>query len=159
MIILIEGVDGSGKSTLCKQLKERGYETYTIQSNVEELNEWIDLIRKYDSGTVIMDRASFISDLVYRLTDGKARRGMTLLGIATVLSSNVKIIHCQSATAFNDATERGEDNITDRVTHHLIEINYDMVMRMFSLFTDTPIMDYNWKIDDISDVIKFIERR
>lgn len=157
MIVFVEGVDGSGKSKLTEQLKEKGYKTHTVNSSSEEVKEWMELIEETD--TLVMDRGSFISDLVYRIVDGKPRRGMDLFCISAILKTPVKIIYCKTDTAFDDAIRRGEDNIVDRNVHDELCNTYDKVMRMFSLFTDVSIITYNWKTDSVSNVINFIERR
>ena len=51
MLILLEGADGSGKTTLCKQLKEFGFnvEPTVSRSETNPYEQWIKLINKGDA--------------------------------------------------------------------------------------------------------------
>lgn len=159
MIVFIEGVDGSGKTTLYNMLKECDYKTFTLNSHSTEIYDWLKLsvTSEMYNQVVITDRACFITDLVYRLVDKQPRRGMSFQEMSEVLSNNVKIIYCKTNTSYDDAMQRGEDNITNKVKHRQISKMYDMIMDIFSIFGDIPILTYNWKKDKLSDVIKFIE--
>ena len=156
MIILIEGVDGSGKSTLCKQLTLEGYILTDVPQGVHQSEEYRG--KAVSDNIYICDR-SFISDLVYRLEDGKPRRGMDIYSMVKVLSEGVKVIFCHTDTSYEDSMARGEDNITDKSRNLAINHLYNIVYRLLKIFANVPVIDYNWKTDDISDVIKFIERR
>lgn len=159
MIVFIEGPDGSGKTRLCDTLKDFGYNSVTQLSEHNELYNWlkISIISDMLKETVIVDRASFISDLVYRLVDKKPRWGMNLKDIGEVMSKNVKIVYCKTDSAFMDAMNRGEDVVTTEEHHKLITKTYDIIMDMFKIFSDVSILEYNWKTDNVSKVIKFIE--
>ena len=158
MIIFVEGADGSGKSTLVKQLSDAGYKTYRIQSDKNEIWEWLRITGE-KRGTIIFDRVSFISDLVYRLCDKKERYGMSLPEISAVMScSDIAIIYCKTDTSFDDAIERGEDLITTKEHHDKICNIYDIIIDMFKIFSDVKVMEYNWTKQCLQDVIKFIEK-
>ncbi len=160
MIVIVEGADGSGKSTLVKHLKELGYPTFSIteKSKPTEYIKWIDTcVENYDK-IAICDRASFISDLVYRIVDGKNRRGMNLSQMSQVMRHEVIIIYCKTDTAFHDAITRGEDNITNKALHQKICDTYDMIMEMFKIFSDSMVYEYNWKTQDFSNIINFIKK-
>lgn len=154
MIVLIEGVDGSGKTTLCNQLRFEGYIPINIPQDEAQYVEYV--IHANDSLVYISDR-SFLSDLVYRLEDGKERTGMDLYSMSEIFNRNVKVIFCHSPTAYLDSMKRGEDNITSKPRSDAINHLYNIVYRMLKTFTNVPVMDYNWKSDKLSDVIKFIE--
>lgn len=154
MIVLIEGVDGSGKTTLCNQLRFEGYTPLSIQQDdVQYFN-----YKRYASEkhVYICDR-SFLSDLVYRLEDGKERQGMSLGLMLDILKNGVKVIFCHSDTAYIDSMKRGENNITSKCRNDGIDNLYNILYRMLKIFTDVPVIDYNWRKDNLSDVIKFIE--
>ena len=154
MITIIEGADGSGKSTLCKQLVERGYTLITMNSS-ENLDEWLQSLILFNNVNVIVDR-SFITDVVYRLWDGKPRRGMSLNSMCTLLLQ-VKIIHCESGTEYDDSIQRGETLVTEKIHSDTIKAYYNIIMNLFDKFLDAKICKYNWHEDDINKVIKFIE--
>lgn len=156
MIILVEGTDGSGKTTLCNRLRFEGY----VPLNVVQDDEQYLKYKEYASEELIYvcDR-SFLSDLVYRLEDGKERQGMDLEHMLNILNSGVKIIFCHSDTSYIDSMRRGETNITSKCRNDAINHLYNLIYRMLKIFTDVPVMDYNWKSDELSSVIKFIEGR
>lgn len=154
MLILLEGVDGSGKTTLAKQLKERGYNVCPgLDRNLPE-QAALYAILSYSNKTVILDR-SFISEIVYRLNDDKTPN--IKLDDAISILKNCKIIHCITETSFEDSIVRGEDNITNLDDHCNILDYYLHVLDIFDRFTDTKIFDYDWHTQSVDDVIKFIE--
>lgn len=158
MIVILEGVDGSGKSTLCNTLVENGYGKIDIESGNYEFDNWADAINKHFNDVVISDR-SFITDLAYRIFDDSARRGMDLRQMCSILASDVIVIHLESGTEYDDAIKRGEDNITDIISHTRIKFIYRDVMTMLKRFAGARIMKYNWRTDNVVDIINFIERR
>lgn len=158
MIIILEGVDGSGKTSLLNTLINRGYDRIVIEAGNYEFDNWRDAKIKYKDDVAISDR-SFITDLVYRMYDGENRRGMNLAQMCGTLSNEIIIIHLQSGTEFSDAMTRGENNITDIYSHTRIKMLYKDVMTMLKNFVGVPIINYNWRTDDVADIINFIERR
>ena len=160
MLIFIEGVDGSGKSTLCKKLTDMGAKQAIIPRGSErQFDSYMDIEYEdmYAEGDIIFDRC-FITDLVYRLQDGGPADKMDLLEMCTILQfGNCKIIHCVSSTAFEDSIVRGEDNITDKNKSAEIAYLYDKIITMFEKYLNVPVMRYNWKYNNIDDVINFIK--
>lgn len=158
MIVILEGVDGSGKTTLAKQLVEHGYEQIKIEDGNYEFNNWLDAKMEYKYKIAITDR-NFISDLVYRIYDGKERRGMNLRQMCNTLSDGVIIVHLESDTEYYDSMRRGEDNILTLDANTRIKFIYKDIMRMLEIFVGVPIIKYNWRTDDVATIINFIERR
>ena len=158
MIVIIEGVDGSGKSTLVKQLADEGFQVTSIESNKEGSKEYIEwaTLNMYPDDTFVVTDRSFLTDLVYRIHDGKERKGMDLYDMSLVLDENVKVVFCETGTEFDDAMARGEDNITSRAASKDISSIYRMVREMIRLFTKSPVFIYNWRNMTVSDVIEFI---
>lgn len=158
MIVYVEGVDGSGKTTLIKQLEEEfGYEVRLIPSRRTskevENYAWKQFIGYFDNRTVICDRG-FISELVYRLSDTDDT-WLNLSDLA-ILLQKCKIIYCISKTSFTDAQERGEDNIVTFERHKDIENEYENVLRLLTRFSNIPVYQYDWHNTDIKEVVKFI---
>ena len=159
MLIILEGVDGSGKTTLCSQLEELGAIKISINRGTKnQYRQYFCSLMKYEHvcDFLVTDR-SFISDLVYRLEDGKDRDDMTLMEMCSLLEKDTKIILCETETSFEDAMLRGEDNITDKKRSENIKYLYNLVIEMFSKFQDIPVYKYNWKKQNIGDVINFIK--
>ncbi len=153
MLILLEGADGSGKTTLCKQLKEFGFnvEPTVSRSETNQYEQWIKLINK---GDAIIDR-SFITDLVYRSVDDEKAGNITLEQMCYLLKY-CKIILCDTDSAFEDSMKRGENNITDKETATKIKDAYKLILTMLGKFTKAEVFTYNWKKQKFNEVIKFI---
>ena len=68
MLILLEGVDGSGKTTLFKQLQDKGINTEKSIGRKEPFQyyKWLAISSK--RGPFVVDR-SFLTELVYRTVD------------------------------------------------------------------------------------------
>lgn len=153
MLVLLEGADGSGKTTLCKQLKEFGFNV-ADPVNRDETNlyeQWLKLINK---GDAIIDR-SFITELVYRTVDGKETGDLNLEQMCYLLKY-CKVILCETDSAFEDSIKRGEDNITDKETATKIKDAYKLILTMLGKFTKAEVFTYNWKKQKFNEVIKFI---
>lgn len=153
MLILLEGADGSGKTTLCKQLKEFGFNVAdpVDRADTNLYEQWLKLINK---GDAIIDR-SFITELVYRTVDGKETGDLNLEQMCYLLKY-CKVILCETDSAFEDSIKRGEDNITDKETATKIKDAYKLILTMLSKFTKAEVFTYNWKKQKFNEVIKFI---
>lgn len=158
MLILVEGADGSGKTTLCNVFKTRGYNVIepVPRQAINQYGRWLKLALKsiYKGETYIFDR-SFISEIVYRRFDNKPCN--ILLSEATDLLKYCKIVYCETKTQFDDAMRRGEANITDRRDAEKIRSIYENVLSFFKQFERVPILQYNWRVDDIISVVNFIK--
>lgn len=154
MLVILEGVDGSGKTTLCNQLKEKGF---TVELPIDRLEQfpyskWFQLSQKRD--ITIVDR-SFITELVYRTIDGKPVGKMTLKEMCDVLRF-CKVILCETDSAFEDSMLRGEDNITNEKISKQIQRTYQIITTMLSKFTSVKTFTYDWKHQTVDEVINFI---
>ena len=160
MLIILEGGDGSGKTTLCKQLVEAGAIANKIEYGCEDyFSKYNDLVM--DEHYNIVDR-SFITDLVYRLNDNKERDVADLVGMALILDGTQPypiIIHCETETSFEDGMKRGEDNITNKEDAECIKVIYNLICKMIKKFTPTKVFKYNWKVNNVNDVIRFINSK
>lgn len=154
VLILLEGVDGSGKTTLCNQLKEKGIPVVPPVNRLckHPYYEWIKL--GAENQVSIVDR-SFITELVYRIVDGKNAGTMRLDDMCKILSF-CKIVLCETDTSFEDSMARGEDNVTDKEQAEQIRYIYDIITKMFLKFLKVPVYKYNWKHQTVDDVLKFI---
>lgn len=154
MIILIEGPDGSGKSTLIKQLRAKGFvECNEIPRNWPfQYYFYRDFFEKivddYDEN-VIIDR-SFISEMVYRIVKKDRAANITLGEINRLLTAYpVKVIYCKTDSAFKDAMARGENYITTSEEHEYLTCVYDIIIDLIRQFANVEVINYNWKTDNI----------
>ena len=154
MLILLEGVDGSGKTTLFKQLQDKGINTEKSIGRKEPFQyyKWLAISNK--RGPFVVDR-SFLTELVYRTVDDVPAMKMSLEEMLSVLK-NCKIVLCDTESAYEDSMRRGEDNITNIQKSEKIKQTYRTLMSMLSKFTNVKIFTYDWKHQNVDDVIKFI---
>lgn len=165
MIVWVEGVDGSGKSELVKKLRETyGYGLAPIPTHrphptdaqaEAERQKWCEWFSKYhDNYKPLIAERGHISEIIYRINDGDK----TYLN-ADMLAEHMqgtKIILCKTETAFEDAMKRGEDSINTLGIHSKIQNDYDVIVAMLCKFFGCDCMNYDWRKQDISEVIKFI---
>ena len=156
MLIIIEGADGTGKTTLVEKLKSEGYVSVCIPKNTFCIyNVYKQLIYNSTATNFVIDR-SFITDIVYRLVlDGQP--SFNLNEIVCLLSGDMKIIYCTNDNSFNYAKERGENLICKRETHDKICKVYEYVMKFISIFADKKILKYDFEKTNFEDVLRFIK--
>lgn len=156
MLVIIEGADGTGKTTLVEKLKSEGYVSVCIPKNTFCIySVYKQLIYNSTATNFVIDR-SFITDIVYRLVlDGQP--SFNLYEISCLLSENMKIIYCTNDNSFNYAKERGENLICKRETHDKICKVYEYVMKFISIFADKKILKYDFEKTNFEDVLRFIK--
>ena len=156
MLVIIEGADGSGKTTLVEKLRSEGYVSVCIPKNTACIyGVYKQLIYNSTATNFVIDR-SFITDIVYRLVlDGQP--SFNLYEISCLLSENMKIIYCTNDNSFNYAKERGENLICKREPHDKICKVYEYVMKFISIFADKKILKYDFEKTNFEDVLRFIK--
>ena len=151
MMIFVEGVDGSGKTTLIEQLSNQ-YISLRVP-RVADFEFWQSLICRSKGLNILVDRSP-MSEYVYRQFDGEVCK-FSYDQLRHLLKQSKTII-CESDTAFKDSMNRGEDNITDVVSSNRLKYLYSVIGQ--SLVADgVDIIKYNWRFDSPDDVINFIE--
>ena len=155
MLILVEGADGSGKTTLVNQLNEY-FPTLRINMGNDHIPDFYDNLTCMGED-IVLDR-SFITDVVYRLAldDGKETDGIDIFYIEHILLNSV-VVYCKTATQFDDAKARGEDNITDLKTAQKISRYYDAVMKFINTRTSTHVIKYDWHFDTVEELVSTIK--
>ena len=156
MLILVEGADGSGKTTLVNQLNEY-FPTLRINRDHDHIPDFYDNLIDMQED-VVLDR-SFITDVVYRLAleDGKETDGLSLSQISDILKYSI-VIYCKTKTQYDDAMNRGEDNVTDLATSVKISKYYDAVMSFINTRTITPVITYDWHKDTVQEIVDSIKQ-
>ena len=149
MLIIVEGGDGSGKSTLVQKLKTFNFkiEKPAALNNRHQFEyyERLALQSIYNEENVILDR-SFISELVYRVYD-KKKPNLKLSEMFALLKY-CKIILYETGTQFQDALKRGEDNITNEEDSIQIKMLYRHYISLMEQFENVPVLRYNWQKDN-----------
>ena len=151
MIIIIEGPDGAGKTTLATQLSEQtGYpiEHRSKPENEERTKmreEYLDLVMS--GRNVILDRCWY-SEIVY----GKVMRDQAyiayddMLAFEELLANNGGgiIIHCTNGlnTLWKRCQKRGEDYITNKDT--LLKICEEYNDLMYHCEHKIPVVHYGF---------------
>lgn len=151
MIFIIEGPDGSGKTTLAEKLsKQTGYPVvHRSQPKSEE--EKLHMLRGYvdaiEAGkNIIFDRCWY-SEMAY----GPVMRDESVITYPEMYLLEEKlakhgamIIYCtdKPKTLWRRATKRGEDYITDFETFERICANFDVIMGVPHL---VPVVKYDYK--------------
>ena len=151
MIIIIEGPDGSGKTTLAEKFsKQTGYpiEHRSKPKNEEEkalmMGEYLHIAKS--SRNIILDRCWY-SEMVY----GKVMRDKSHIDFVQMYeleraldSHGAIIIYCTGpkAALWKRATSRGEDYITSRDDFNAICEEYDKIMECPHY---VPVVKYEYK--------------
>ena len=165
MVIIVEGPDGSGKSTLVKQIcKELNYEEleHIPRKYPGQYNLWnVFLSNCINSGkNYVIDRC-FISELVYRCCMNDKYPNITMSRIIDLLYNyKVLYIFCENENSFSNAVQRGETYVTDKNSHDTIVKAYDLLFAMIHKFTTCFITKYDYskqKFKHIKEIINECE--
>lgn len=151
MIIILEGPDGSGKTTLAKQLSRQTGYPYEHRSKPENEEEKAKMMIEYlqmckSRQNLIVDRCWY-SEMVY----GKVMRDQSYIDYTQMYElermlakGGAIIIYCTASKAalWMRATQRGEDYITSRDDFNAICEEYEKLM---SVPHYIPVVRYEYK--------------
>jgi thymidylate kinase len=151
MIIYIEGVDGSGKSTFAKAittyLQDQKFKVYPKAEKLMVTHPWrLDRISKVNLATkirqcaesdtiYIVDRGE-LSDIIYRTFDSdKYSALMTLKEYYELYKMHEHqhmIVHCDSVRSEQLMLLRGEDNLISIREHQKLRYLFNQIMPLFN---------------------------
>lgn len=156
MIILVEGNEGTGKTTLINELvKNHSIIAVKISKECENLYDFYDYLLN-SPHLFVLDRG-FVTDLVYRIWDkGKGQVNLHQLSNLFV-KDKVKIIFCYHRNSYENSIKRGEDVIKTQKEHNLISTLFGNVRTILHSFTEVETFDYNYEYQSVDDVINFIK--
>lgn len=158
MLVIFEGADGSGKTTLINQLLKAGVLDckVTIPRGANYQKDMYSIMKK--SPAICGADRSCISDIVYRTVDKQERDEVNLSSMIDILDSHdVKVIFCNTPKSFAYAQARGETFITDPKVHKRICQIYEDFMYMLNEYTNTRICTYDFTKDKWEDISEFIK--
>lgn len=137
MIIIIEGADGAGKTTLANTIqKQTGYmllhrtQPKTAADKERMMSEYVEVIKA--GKNCILDR-SWYSEMVYGpvMRDASIISYPQMYALERMLAKHgAIIIHCtaKESTLWDRCQVRGEDYITKRDTFHKIYEGFNELM-------------------------------
>lgn len=151
MIIIVEGPDGSGKTTLANKIaKQNGYiMLHRSQPKTEEekqnmMAEYLQVIKA--GKNVVMDRCWY-SEMVYGpiMRDASVITYPEMYELEKLLcKKGALLIYCtdKPEVLWKRCQERGEDYITDILTHTKICEGYETLMNVPHLI---PVVRYGYE--------------
>jgi len=152
MIVYIEGVDGSGKSTFAKAITEFLQEKeFDVYPNAEELmvtHPWrVDRIANKEQLSFklrscltsdkifIVDRGE-LSDIIYRTFDFDKHSALMTLDefykLYQMYSHRYIIVHCDTNQSEQLMLNRGEDNHVSITEHQKLRYLFNQIMPLFN---------------------------
>lgn len=152
MIIIIEGADGAGKTTLAQKIKDQtGYlMMHRTQPKTEEdkkrmMDEYMQVIKA--GKNCIFDR-SWYSEMVYGpvMRDESVITYLQMYELERMLAKHgALVIYCTApeATLWKRCLKRGEDYITSPDTFHAICTGFDKLM--YDVPHYIPVLTYEYK--------------
>lgn len=132
MIVILEGVDNSGKSTLAGKLAEAlGYETQGSEGPPKYKGEIEERIKRYlNRNYVIFDRHPFISNPIYDRALGRETEPISDEVSDAFASTNPLMIYCEPGKRGLDGYNPNTD--TESVDHQKgIFKNYEMLLALY----------------------------
>lgn len=155
MVILIEGNEGVGKTSLINALQEH-LTFISVKYSKHFMNPYGMFSTMAKSSDLYVVDRGFVSDMVYRAIDGECPH-TTLREIVELCERDVKIVFCYNDNAFENAIKRGETNIVSKEVHDKINEYFYFTEKLLRLFTPIETISYDWALDDVTDVVKFIK--
>lgn len=157
MFVIVEGIDGSGKTTLCDSLKMRGCSV--IRKERDDKNLSIEEIYYYliTDKIIVIDRA-ILTPWAYRIFDNtKLDADDFCFSEALKILANSKIVYCNNKNAYSWSMRRGETNIKSFDDSERLRNIYDVIVATIKLYNLSTVFEYDFEKDSVEDVIKFIQ--
>ena len=152
MFVLVEGIDGSGKSTLVNELSK--YYSIIVSKNKNNMVYLSNLTMLSDE-VYVCDR-SVLSDMAYRIFDGEEPY-CSLMQILNLVKHSI-IIYCKNKHSYKKSIERGEDNIINKKDSKKLSDIYDTIMSMFKVYgVCENILEYDYEKYELDMVRCYIE--
>lgn len=157
MLVIFEGVDGSGKTTVIKKLKEKfGWEEIIWPGKQENPTKFIKMVKKFtedhvveinDNRVYLMDRGG-VGEILYGTLENRLSSTTPIAYKPLVdLWEKCVFVYCRNDNAYDNAIRRGEDGITKKEEiHGIISSAYHEAMGY--MISDGNSIYYNYENDD-----------
>jgi hypothetical protein len=166
MILILEGVDGSGKSTLKEQIKAhyefvepipKSLPTHKTTETMCGENASALNLAIYNNENVILDRG-WMSEAIYSKVLRRAPSRFTPTHVAMfermALTAGVTVVHC------NPGAETIRQNLSARGDEHIRELSVLQELineyKKFDSLTSLNVIDYNYKRHSLSWLLEHI---
>lgn len=156
MLVIFEGVDGSGKTTVIKKLKEKfGWEEIIWPGKQKNPTKFIEMVKKFtedhaveinDNKVYLMDRGG-VGEILYGTLEN--RLGSTTPKAYKPLVDfwkNCVFVYCRNNNAYKNAITRGEDGITKKEEiHKIISSAYGEAIAYRIAPDNYIVYNYEWE--------------
>ncbi|MBR6907717.1 AAA family ATPase [bacterium] len=161
MIVIIEGLDCCGKTTLSKRFAEKYNFEYIKESYTDDNNEKVNRIkllseRLSDSKNYIYDRTTLIDDFVYDFLNKEKSVLHEYLTTILSLLSKCKIVHLTLDEEIREQrlNERGDKYITNDMIKQINENYFNFYTNISNVRSYELTGDIEQDVDQIMEVIK-----
>lgn len=160
MVIIIEGVDGVGKTTLSKKFSEKYNfeyikESYTDDCKEKEKRIQLILERVMSNKNYIYDRTTLIDDFVYSFLNIKQSSLSKYLKIIDAILSKCKIFHLTIDE--NIRKERFEKRGDQYITNDMIEKIQDEYYKFYYSLENSKVISFPLSDNLEIDIEKMME--
>lgn len=160
MVVIIEGLDGVGKTTICQAICDQEpmftyvKESYTSDNKEKENRIQLMLQRVLDSKAYLYDRTTLIDDFVYGFLNETESSLSQYIDVIVSILSHCQIYHLRldEKVRRQRFSERGDQYITEEMIDGIAE-GYS---QFYQLFDHVQMFDLTGDIDQ--DVKKLIRR-
>lgn len=161
MMIIVEGIDGSGKTTLVEYLAGRfNLQVDKSPGPVEfgRYRDWIDsTIRREKAGEKwIYDRHAFFSEQVYSIlrkeNNHRVNSSVTISQMRALINCNPTVIYCRpfEETILNGLLDREQMDGVPDYWEELLH-RYDVLMREMEQYFN--VIYYNWEVTPVEILV------
>lgn len=156
MVILLEGVDGSGKSVLYNILRDNFGYNFIKALPRDDNNQYLWWKKKIESPYVYFMDRGFVSEWVYRPVKDDEEPNISLEEIGNLCSRNLLVIWCKNRNSFYNMKRRGDNYVSNAMEHKLLSQRYVQVLTTINWFTNSLIYEYDYEKDSLEVLLKYI---